>query len=301
MKPKADLHCHAQASCTREYLSRMGFILPNKKITDIASMIDFSRTYLNPIFYNIANLPKILNGVFENCQKTNVKFIALSIDYKVAIKVFGGDAQRFIDFLKGYNYPDLKILWDLGISRDTFLEEHRPIIDELIKSNFFTGIDLYATENSKPNSVFVDFYKSANGLGLITKVHCGEQLGADYILDCIRDFNPKQIQHGIRIVESKPAMDLAKRMGIVFNVCPTSNIILGYAKSHKDHPIKEMVENGLAVTVGTDDLLYFQSDINQEYKKLLDAKTLTAKQLEKIRKFGLKLAKLHSVSNLIKR
>ena len=124
---------------------------------------------------------------------------------------------------------------------------------------------------------------------MVTKVHTGEQLGADYIYDCIMDFNPKQIQHGIHIIEDEKVMQLAKDRGIVFNVCPTSNIVLGYAKNIKEHPIKKMVEYGLKVTIATDDLLFFGSDINEEYLKLYKEGTLTVEQPDKIRLFGLSL------------
>ena len=124
---------------------------------------------------------------------------------------------------------------------------------------------------------------------MITKVHAGEQLGADYIKQCINDFNPKQIQHGITIVEDKSVMQLAKERNIVFNVCPTSNLVLNYVSDISSHPIKQMVEFGLNVTIGTDDILFFNSDINDEYLKLYQLKVLSAEQLDKIREFSLTL------------
>ena len=126
---------------------------------------------------------------------------------------------------------------------------------------------------------------------LITKVHSGEQLGADYIRECINDFKPKMIQHGIHIVEDESVMKIAKDKGIIFNVCPTSNVILGYASSIKEHPIKKMVEYGLNVTIATDDLLFFDSDINDEYIKLYREGTLSIEQLKNIKDFGLSLFK----------
>lgn len=146
-----------------------------------------------------------------------------------------------------------------------------------------------STENSIPNSEFKKFYSIANSFNMITKVHAGEQLSADYIKECIIDFNPKQIQHGIHIIEDESVMKLAKEKGIVFNVCPTSNIVLGYAKSIKNHPIKQMIEYGLKVTIATDDILFFDSDINSEYLKLYENGVLTVEQLDEIRKFGLSL------------
>ena len=82
-------------------------------------------------------------------------------------------------------------------------------------------------------------------------------------------------------------MKLAKDKNITFNICPSSNIVLGYVDNIENHPIKEMSRYGLNVTIATDDLLYFDSDINDEYLKLFNNKVLTAEELDKIRMFGI--------------
>lgn len=287
--PKVDIHNHASYSCRKDYLIKNNIILPNNKIVDIASLNDFCRTYINPIQYSEDGLKILLKGNFENCIACGIIVVAPSVDYKACIKIFNYDIEAFLSFLCSFRYDNLTILWDLGISRDSYNDEHADIITKLIETKYFNGIDLYATENSIPNSKFIQFYELANRLGMITKVHTGEQLGADYIRECINNFNPKQIQHGIRIVEDEEVMKLAKDREIVFNVCPTSNIVLGYAENIKNHPIKQMVEFGLKITIATDDLLFFDSDINDEYIKLYNEGTLTADQLNEIRKFELKL------------
>ena len=286
---KVDIHNHAITSCTKEYLISKGIRLAADKITDIESLINFSRSNLSPLQQIESGLRLLLVGNFENCINTGVKIVGTSIDYKVCMRTFNGDISKFINFLKTFKYDELEILWDLHISRDSYKIEHKPLIIELINTKYFAGFDLASTENIVPNSEFKEFYQLANSLGMITKVHAGEQLGAEYIKECILDFNPKQIQHGIHIVEDENVMELAKEKGIVFNVCPTSNVILGYAPGIKEHPIKKMVEYGLKVTINTDDLLFFDSDINDEYLKLYKEGTLTIEQLDNIRRFGLSL------------
>lgn len=74
---------------------------------------------------------------------------------------------------------------------------------------------------------------------------------------------------------------------IPLNVCPSSNVMLGYAKSYKDHPIKVLYENGVKVTINTDDLLLFDSSVENEYLLLYQAGALTARQLDEIRRNGI--------------
>lgn len=286
---KIDIHNHAAYSCKKSYLIKNNIQFPEQNIYDITSLNQFSKSYINPIQYTKEGLKLLLKGDFDNCIKTGVKVVSPSVDYKACIRIFDSNIEKFISFLQIFKYDNLKILWDLGISRDSYKDEHSEVIEKLIKTKVFTGIDLYATENSTPNYKFIKFYELANDLGLITKVHAGEQLGADYVKECIVDFNPKQIQHGIHIVEDVRVMELARERDIVFNVCPTSNIVLGYAKNIKGHPIKVMVDFGLNITIGTDDILFFDSDINDEYFKLYNEKVLSAEQLNDIRVYGLDL------------
>lgn len=288
---KVDFHNHATYSCPRSYLTKNGIRMPKKHVIGISAMVQFLRTFVGPLMNKIDGLKLLLQGNFENCIATGVRVVNTSINYKVCTRTFKGDISDFLDFLSEFKYDNLKINWILDISRDTFIDAHRSLIFRLINTGFFIGLDLASTEDIVPNSKFIEFYKLAESKKMLLQVHAGEQLGADYVEQCILDFNPHQIQHGIGIVGDKKVMQLAKDRGIVFNVCPSSNVALGYAKSIAEHPIKQMVEFGLKVTIGTDDVLLFGSDINNEYRLLYDAKTLTAEQLDDIRSFGLKISK----------
>lgn len=286
--PKSDLHNHAPYSCTVEYLIANGIDIPDTtSIVDFPSFLNYIRTYIDPLKYDKDKFKILLNGNFINCINSGVKTVSVGIDYKKCIRAFNSDINDFVNFLKQFNYDNLKINWILEISRDSYKEEHRELIKELLSTNYFAGIDLVSTENSVPNSMFKEFYEIANKMDLVTKVHAGEQLGSDYMKECIIDFNPKQIQHGITIVDDKEVIKMAIEKGIVFNICPTSNVVLGYVECIKNHPIKQMVENNLNVTIATDDLLLFNSNINEEYYKLYSNGVLTAEQLDKIRLYGL--------------
>ena len=286
--PKADLHNHAVFSCDRTYLIKNGIDIPlNEKVNNISDLINFARKHIKPLQNNIDGLAILLNGAFEKCLETGVSIIDTDIDYKICIQLFDNNVNKLIDFLKTFKYNNLQIRWIIDISRDSYLDEYEDLIIKLINTRFFYGVDLTSTENCVPNLKFIKIYDIANKNGLTTKVHTGEQLGADYIKQCIIDFNPKQIQHGIHIVEDKEVMQLAKERNIIFNVCPTSNLVLNYAKDIKTHPIKRMVDFGLKVTIATDDYMLFESDINDEYLKLYNNNVLSAEQLDNIRKFSL--------------
>ncbi len=65
-------------------------------------------------------------------------------------------------------------------------------------------------------------------------------------------------------------------------MCPSSNVMLGYTKNYKEHPMKELYENEFSVAINTDDLLIFDSSIENEYLLLYRESVLSAKQLNEI-------------------
>lgn len=57
------------------------------------------------------------------------------------------------------------------------------------------------------------------------------------------------------------------------------------------HPIAAFKAAGIEVTINSDDVLIFDSDVSKEYLRLYQAGTLSAQQLDEIRLEGLKKLK----------
>ena len=58
-------------------------------------------------------------------------------------------------------------------------------------------------------------------------------------------------------------------------------------KSYATHPIKQLYDNGIKVTINTDDLLIFNATVSDEYLKLFNCGLMTGKELNDIRMTGL--------------
>ena len=50
------------------------------------------------------------------------------------------------------------------------------------------------------------------------------------------------------------------------------------------HPIGKLYRSGVDVTINSDDVLIFDSDVSKEYLRLYESQCLTAEELENIRK-----------------
>ena len=99
-----------------------------------------------------------------------------------------------------------------------------------------------------------------------------------------------RISHGVRAVEDpRLVQELAER-GLVLEVCPTSNVVLGVFASYAEHPLGVLREAGVAVTLGSDDPPYFGTSIGREYAVAAEHFGLGAAELRQITQTALDAA-----------
>lgn len=111
---------------------------------------------------------------------------------------------------------------------------------------------------------FQQAFENARRDGLATVVHSGETLGAKDIWATLETLQPKRIGHGIRSVEDPALVARLKQEQIPLEVCPWSNIALGLCRKEK-HPLKQMLDAGLSVILGSDDPGIFGKTLVDNY------------------------------------
>lgn len=72
------------------------------------------------------------------------------------------------------------------------------------------------------------------------------------------------------------------------NITPSSNVLLSRVSDMAHHPIAQLYHRGVDVTIGSDDVLIFNSDISKEYLRLYQSGCLTKEELDDIRINGLR-------------
>ncbi|HEY9346055.1 MAG TPA: adenosine deaminase, partial [Inquilinus sp.] len=72
--------------------------------------------------------------------------------------------------------------------------------------------------------------------------------------------------HGVRSIEDPTLVrELADR-GMVLEVCPTSNVATKVYPDYRAHPLRQLMEAGVKVTLNSDDPPYFATTIGREYE-----------------------------------
>ena len=84
----------------------------------------------------------------------------------------------------------------------------------------------------------------------------------------IEQLGVERIGHGVRSVEYPALIDYLVDRGTPLEVCPTSNIRTGVAADWDDHPVHELMDAGVNVTINSDDPSFFNCSLAEEFRKL---------------------------------
>ena len=151
----------------------------------------------------------------------------------------------------------------------------------------FYSIDLYGDELAQPIENFKGIYKRAKNEGLRLKALVGEWGTARDVRTAVEVLELDEVQHGIAAVNDESVMRFLADNRIRLNITPTSNLMLGRVDNMSNHPISILYRSGVQVTINSDDVLIFDSDVSKEYLRLYVAGCLTAEELDEIRINGL--------------
>jgi adenosine deaminase len=138
------------------------------------------------------------------------------------------------------------------------------------KGRGIVALDLAGNEAQFPALPFAGIMREAKQAGLHITIHAGEWGGASNVADAIGSLYADRIGHGVRVIEDPEVMEISRAKQVPFCVCMTSNLQSGISASLEEHPIREMLENGLNVTLNTDDPSISQIRLSDEYQKFCE-------------------------------
>jgi len=129
------------------------------------------------------------------------------------------------------------------------------------------GLDLAGNEAEFNGRPFIGIFREARQAGLRLTVHAGEWAGAGSVREALVDLNAERIGHGVRVLESEAVVAIARERRTPFEVCVTSNYQTGVVPSLQSHPLMKMFDQGLNVTLDTDDPSISQITLSDEYRQ----------------------------------
>ncbi|GII57392.1 adenosine deaminase [Planotetraspora thailandica] len=131
------------------------------------------------------------------------------------------------------------------------------------------GVGL-AGEETYPAAPFTEVFDAAREAGLHVVHHAGEACGPDSIREAIAPGGTERLGHGIRVLDDDDLVAEVRERAIPLEVCPTSNVALGFVPSFAAHPLPRLREAGLVVTLNTDVPSIVGTSLSQEYAQVAE-------------------------------
>ncbi|UKN00099.1 adenosine deaminase [Paracrocinitomix mangrovi] len=161
--------------------------------------------------------------------------------------------------------------------------------------DWIAGVGLDSSEVGNPPSKFERVFKKAQEAGFLTVAHAGEEGPAEYIWEAINLLGITRIDHGNRSMDDPELVKKLAENQIPLTLCPLSNLELCVINDLKDHPVVKMMEQGLLVTVNSDDPAYFGGYMNENYLGIAKALNMSKEQITELAKNSFKASLLTEV------
>lgn len=288
--PKTDVHCHAFFSARRESVeSWLGHPLtkPPLKMKGVEGMMAYADAILAPHIKHREGFEFVAVSAMDDAVQDGVVLLEMSFDIRLAEFYPDGLAGlwAFIEKLVERYAAKADLRPELGFSRGNADDPTlMNLAHEAVEMGVFQSIDLYSRQEVCPPEVMKPLFTKARAAGMKLKAHVGEFEGADEIRRTVKVLDLDEVQHGIAAVESVEVMRWLSEHQIRLNVCPTSNVMLGGVSDLASHPIRVLFDNGIPVTINTDDLMIFGQSVSEEYQNLYRAGVFSAQELDDIRR-----------------
>ena len=297
--PKTETHLHLEGALPLELLARVrpefGPASPPAAWAQDYKFEDFphfDRTILDLAFSWFTTPERYFeaaSAVFARHQAQNVRYVETSFASGV-IEFLGLDGREMLAAIRAAVPAGLEVRVFLGIHHEGCGAKMRPILEDALSWPELAGIDLHGLESAPLDPWTAEYWAAARKAGKYTKAHAGEFMGADFVRKIIDELNPHRIEHGVRAAEDRSLVEELKRRGIALDMCPISNHKLMPGITLANHPIRELFDAGVKVTVSTDDPLVFGNTLTDEFLALADHRGFTRSELIQLAGHGFDVA-----------
>ncbi len=301
--PKAELHIHIEGSLEPELMfalaGRNGVSLPYANVEALrrayafGNLQDFLDLYYRgmSVLRQEADFFDLAMAYFRRVGSQNLRYAEIFFDPQ-------GHTARGVAFdtvLDGLARAQETARAELGIKARLImcflrhLDEagaERTLDQALEHRDRIIGVGLDSSEMGHPPAKFKRVFRRAREAGFRLVAHAGEEGPPEYVWEAIDVLGIERIDHGNRAMEDEALVERLARDRIALTVCPLSNLRLRVVKELKRHPLRRMLDEGLVVTLNSDDPAYFGGYMNENFSALAGALDLSAAEIIDIARNG---------------
>ncbi|MCD8068857.1 MAG: adenosine deaminase [Lachnospiraceae bacterium] len=136
------------------------------------------------------------------------------------------------------------------------------------------AFDLAGAEALFPTERYRALFARATEMGVPFTIHAGEAAGPESVRAAL-SFGAKRIGHGTHAIEDPALVEELKEKQVVLECCVISNVQSKSVESIEKHPVKYYMEQGLKVTLNTDNMTISQTSMAREVSYVREKLGLT--------------------------
>ena len=284
---KAEIHVHLEATITpqlcKKFAKRNNHEIPDEMFgSEYAyqwdDFYDFIKKYdiVTSVIHTPEDYFELTYEYLKECAANNVLYVEAMISSTHA-KAKG---MTYDSFLEGVYNASKKAEEDFGIVSRYIMNGIRHLGPESVQNTarevldnphpYLVGFGLAGDELHFPPNLFVKTFDMLKEEKFPISVHAGEWDGPKNIRNAINLLHPTRLGHGVRSIEDPELVKEIIDKDIILETCPTSNIATKIYENYESHPVKTLFDQGVKVTVNSDDPPFFNATIQGEYEVMED-------------------------------
>jgi adenosine deaminase len=303
--PKCELHIHIEGSLEPELMfalaRRNGIRLPYESVDALRQAYRFRnlQDFLDVYYQGMSVLiteQDFYDLAFAYLQRAcadNVRHVEMFFDPQ-------GHTSRGIAFstvVSGLHRAIADAGRELGVQASLILcflrhldeaDAEKTLDSALAFRDKIVGVGLDSSEAGNPPGKFKRVFRRARDAGFFLTAHAGEEGPPSYVWEALDVLGVGRIDHGNRSLDDQTLVGRLAREQVALTVCPLSNLRLRVIDDLKLHPLRQMMDKGLVVTVNSDDPAYFGGYVNENYRAVSDALGLRRDEIVAVVRNGIR-------------
>jgi aminodeoxyfutalosine deaminase len=281
--PKAEIHVHHVGSASPRIVSELAARHPGRVPSDLDALRDFYTfrdfAHFIEVYLAVVDLIREPEDVRLLTYEIAVEMAAQNIRYaEVTLTPYtsvlaGIPIEAFTDAVEDARVAaerdhGIRLRWVYDIPGEFGLPSGEETLQYALRNapESLIGFGLGGPEAGVDRPQFKDVFEQARAAGLHSVPHAGETTGPQTVWDALLDLGAERIGHGTSAVQDPRLVEHLVEHRVPLEVCPTSNIATRAVDRLENHPLRQLYDAGVFVTVNSDDPPMFGTTLNREYE-----------------------------------
>ncbi len=177
----------------------------------------------------------------------------------------------------------ISLLWIFDAVRQFGAEKAQRVAElaARYKGPSVVGFGIGGDERQAAPELFRDVYAYAAKNGLRLTAHAGESAGPGSVWGAL-NLPAERIGHGFTASQDPELVEALSTRQIPVEICITSNLRTGICPTLAEHPVRNYFDQGVMVTLNTDDPAMFATSLSREYQLAQDTFGFTDEHLREL-------------------